>query len=57
VRTGIAENAFAGAVHFVKAQGQRWVTNFENTSVVEMDGLDTKAHHAVFKNVIKRLED
>jgi hypothetical protein len=57
VRTDIAENAFASAVHFVKVQGQRWVTNFENTSVVEMDGLDTKAHHAVFKNVIKRLED
>ena len=31
-------------------------TKFEHTCVVEMDGLDSKANHKVFANVIRRLE-
>ena len=60
VRSEIAVNAFAGAVavRFVKGtKATLGFTKFENTSVVEMDGLDSKANHAVFRNVIKRLED
>lgn len=55
----IAENAFAGAiaVRFVKGtKATLGFTKFENTCVVEMDGLDSKGNHAVFKNVISRLE-
>lgn len=55
----IAENAFAGAVavRFVKGtKATLGFTKFENTSVVEMDGLDSKGNHTVFKNVINRLE-
>ncbi|HEX2628111.1 MAG TPA: FAD-linked oxidase [Chitinophagaceae bacterium] len=56
----ISENAFAGAVavRFVKGtQATLGFTKFDNTSVIEMDGLDSKANHTVFKNVIFRLED
>jgi hypothetical protein len=59
IRSEIAENAFAGAVavRFVKGtKATLGFTKFENTSVVEMDGLDSKGNHTVFKNVIKRLE-
>ena len=59
IRKEIAENAFAGAVavRFVKGtKATLGFTKFENTSVVEMDGLDSKDNHAVFKNVIERLE-
>jgi hypothetical protein len=59
IRREIAENAFAGAVavRFVKGtQATLGFTRFENTSVVEMDGLDSKGNHSVFKNIIMRLE-
>jgi hypothetical protein len=59
IRSEIGENAFAGAaaVRFVKGtKATLGFTRFENTCVVEMDGLDSKENHAVFKNVIKRLE-
>lgn len=59
IRKEIAENAFAGAVavRFVKGtKATLGFTKFDNTSVVEMDGLDSKGNHSVFKNVIKRLE-
>ena len=55
----IEKKAFAGAVavRFVKGSAATLAfTKFENTCVVEMDGLDTKANHKVFGNVIKRLE-
>jgi hypothetical protein len=59
IRKEIADNAFAGAVavRFVKGtKATLGFTKFENTSVVEMDGLDSKDNHNVFKNVIKRME-
>lgn len=59
IRKEISENAFAGAVavRFVKGtKATLGFTKFENTSVVEMDGLDSKSNHKVFENVIKRLE-
>jgi hypothetical protein len=59
IRKEIAENAFAGAVavRFVKGTtATLGFTKFENTCVVEMDGLDSKANHTVFKNVIVRME-
>jgi hypothetical protein len=59
IRKEVSENAFAGAaaVRFVKGtKATLGFTKFENTCVVEMDGLDSKANHSVFKNVIKRLE-
>ncbi len=55
----IAENAFAGAVavRFVKGTvATLGFTRFGQTCVVELDGLDSKANHAVFANVISRLE-
>lgn len=55
----IAENAFAGAVavRFVKgSKATLAFSKFENTCVVELDGLDNKMNHTVFKNVISRLE-
>jgi len=55
----ISENAFAGAVavRFVKGtKATLGFTKFENTSVMELDGLDSKGNHTVFKNVINRLE-
>jgi hypothetical protein len=59
IQAEIANNAFAGAVavRFVKGtKATLGFTRFEHTCVVEMDGLDSKANHAVFANVIKRLE-
>ncbi len=55
----IAENAFAGAVavRFLKGtKATLGFTKFENTSVMELDGLDSKGNHKVFNNVINRLE-
>jgi hypothetical protein len=55
----IAVNAFAGAVavRFVKGtKATLGFTKFENTTVVEMDGLDSNANHQVFENVIGRME-
>ena len=55
----ISQKAFAGAVAVRFVKGTRATlgfTKFENTSVVEMDGLDSKANHEVFQNVINRLE-
>ena len=55
----ISVNAFAGAVavRFVKGtKAKLGFTKFENTSVVEMDGLDSQSNHQVFANVIGRLE-
>ena len=55
----IAVNAFAGAaaVRFVKGtRATLGFTKFENTSVIEMDGLDSTGNHKVFENVIGRLE-
>jgi hypothetical protein len=55
----VAENAFAGAVavRFVKGtRASLGFTRFAQTCVVEMDGLDSKANHAVFASVISRLE-
>ena len=59
IRKEIGENAFAGAVAVRFVKGTRATlgfTKFENTCVVEMDGLDSKANHTVFTNVIKRME-
>jgi len=59
IRKEVAENAFAGAVAVRFVKGTRATlgfTKFANTSVVEMDGLDSKGNHAVFKNIIQRLE-
>jgi hypothetical protein len=59
IRQEISINAFAGAVAVRFVKGTRATlgfTKFENTAVVEMDGLDSKTNHAVFQNVIKRLE-
>jgi len=58
IRQEISENAFAGAVAVRFVKGTRATlgfTKFENTAVVEMDGLDSKSNHKVFKNVIMRL--
>ena len=55
----INENAFAGAVAVRFVKGTRATlgfTKFEHTCVVEMDGLDSKANHKVFANVVRRLE-
>jgi hypothetical protein len=55
----IAVNAFAGAVaiRFVKGtKATLGFTKFDQTCVVEMDGLDSKANHQVFANVVDRLE-
>ena len=55
----ISINAFAGAVAVRFVKGTRATlgfTKFEHTCVVEMDGLDSKANHKVFANVIRRLE-
>ena len=55
----ISENAFAGAVAVRFVKGTRATlgfTKFEHTCVVEMDGLDSKANHKVFANVVRRLE-
>lgn len=55
----IAVNAFAGAVavRFVKGtKATLGFTHFEHTCVFEMDGLDSKGNHNVFRNVIGRLE-
>ncbi|KAA9338784.1 FAD-binding oxidoreductase [Adhaeribacter soli] len=54
----IKVNAFAGAVaiRFVKGtKATLGFTKFDNTCVVEMDGLDTKSNHQVFANVVNRL--
>ena len=59
IRSEIAQKAFAGAVAVRFVKGTRATlgfTKFENTSVVEMDGLDSGDNHAVFNNVINRLE-
>jgi hypothetical protein len=59
IRKEIAVNAFAGAVavRFVKGTSATiGFTKFENTSVIEMDGLDSRDNQKVFANVIKRME-
>jgi hypothetical protein len=59
ILTEISNNAFAGAVavRFVKGTAATLgFTRFENTSVIEMDGLDSEANHKVFSNVLERLQ-
>jgi len=56
----ISEDAFAGAlaVRFVKGtKATLGFTKFENTAVMELDGLDSNANHNFFKSLINRLED
>jgi hypothetical protein len=60
IRKEIAENAFAGAVavRFVKGtKATLGFTKFDNSAVIEMDGLDSKSNQTIFKNVIMRLEE
>jgi hypothetical protein len=55
----IAVKAFAGAVAVRFVKGTRATlgfTKFENTSVIEMDGLDSTSNSQVFENIIVRLE-
>jgi hypothetical protein len=59
IRSEIAEEAFAGAVavRFVKGTAATLgFTKFQNTAVIEMDGLDSRDNQKVFKNLITRLE-
>jgi hypothetical protein len=56
----ISKKAFAGAVavRFVKGtKATMGFTRFENTSVIELDGVDIPNNHAVFLKVIESIEN